>query len=511
MEQVIETNAPVPSLAAMSTYREGVNPLRPYYRAPVIGETMTDPVSAATSATKGQYGIGQATADAGGHYASKARHALSDIDYRGYLHDSSPSVMQNVKELVDELMWKYTSVLMAQPFEVAKTILQARDQDEDAALRVAEPEAARKKTSSRTGSAYDYHDSDSEEEVSYFTSHVPGTPTSSYSRGLNKSRAQSPPPPASIPTKAAPPEHYIHVRRPDSVLDVIGQLWQKDGAWGVWKGSNATFLYNVLQSLLENWGRSFLSAVFNVPDLGVKDDFDRLIDIASPYPWASLFVAAGAAVVTGVLLSPLDLVRTRLIMTPISKGQRRTMAALRALPSYLCPSAIALPTILNSLVHPFLTLSTPLVLRTRFMIDRKVSPMTFSVAKFFASSAAVLMKLPIETVLRRGQMAVLSSQEYVRALGGPDKKFDTVVPLGHYNGVVGTMYHIATEEGARLNPTAANTSGIKQGKSKTKMLQTTRIKGQGMEGLYRGWKVSWWGLVGLWAASMASNGGEGEF
>lgn len=139
----------------MSTYREGVNPLRPYYRAPVIGETMTDPVSAATSATKGQYGIGQATADAGGHYASKARHALSDIDYRGYLHDSSPSVMQNVKELVDELMWKYTSVLMAQPFEVAKTILQARDQDEDAALRVVEPEAARKKTFSRTGSTYE--------------------------------------------------------------------------------------------------------------------------------------------------------------------------------------------------------------------------------------------------------------------------------------------------------------------------------------------------------------------
>lgn len=109
------------------------------------------------------------------------------------------------------------------------------------------------------------------------------------------------------------PEHYITIRRPDSILDVIGQLWQKDGAWGVWKGSNATFLYTVLQSLLENWSRSFLSAIFNVPDLGVKDDIDRLIDIASPYPWASLFVAATAAVATGVLLSPLDIVRTRLV------------------------------------------------------------------------------------------------------------------------------------------------------------------------------------------------------
>ena len=107
------------------------------------------------------------------------------------------------------------------------------------------------------------------------------------------------------------PSHCLDIKRADAITDVIGQLWQKDGAWGVWKGSNATFLYTVLQSLLENWSRSFLSAVFNVPDLGVKDDLDRLVDIASPYPWVSLFVAAAAAVTTGVLLSPLDLVRTR--------------------------------------------------------------------------------------------------------------------------------------------------------------------------------------------------------
>lgn len=495
---------------AMSTHREDVNPLRPYYRAPVIGET-TDPVSAASA---GHYGVGHAigSGGGGGRYASKARGVLADIDYKGYLNDSSPSVMQNVKELVDELIWKYTAVLMAQPFEVAKTILQARDQDENAALVAAEPEAPKRQNSNRSGSIYDYHDSDSEgEEASYFTSNVPGTPKPSYNRGFSSRRPQSPLQSSQVVKKTAISEHYINLNRPDSVLDVIGQLWQKDGVWGVWKGSNATFLYTVLHSLLENWGRSFLSAIFNVPDLGVKDDIDRLIDIASPYPWASLFVAAGAAVVTGVLLSPLDLVRTRLIMTPVSKGQRRTVATLRALPSYFCPSAIALPTILNSLVHPFLTLSTPLVLRSRFMIDRQVSPTTFSIAKLFASSTAVLVKLPIETVLRRGQMAVLSGQDYVRALGGKDQKLDTIVPIGRYNGVIGTMYHITTEEGTRENPAAAKATD-KKGKMKhNKTFQPTHMKGQGLEGLWRGWKVTWWGLVGLWAASVVGNGGEGEF
>jgi fusion and transport protein UGO1 len=111
--------------------------------------------------------------------------------------------------------------------------------------------------------------------------------------------------------KSGLPDEFLNIRRSDSVTQVISALWQKEGAWGVWKGSNATFLYTVLQSLLENWSRSFLSAILNVPDLGVREDIDRLVDIASPYPWASLFVAATAAVATGVLLSPLDLVRTR--------------------------------------------------------------------------------------------------------------------------------------------------------------------------------------------------------
>jgi fusion and transport protein UGO1 len=81
---------------------------------------------------------------------------LTDLDYNGYLGDSSPSAVQAIKELLDELIWKYTSVLMAQPFEVAKTILQVRDQDENAALSgISEPELLKRRTSSYGGSIYD--------------------------------------------------------------------------------------------------------------------------------------------------------------------------------------------------------------------------------------------------------------------------------------------------------------------------------------------------------------------
>ncbi|TQS31880.1 hypothetical protein Golomagni_07829, partial [Golovinomyces magnicellulatus] len=377
---------------------------------------------------------------------------FNDLDYKGVLDDGSPTVAQSLKEFLDDLVWKYTSVLMAQPFEVAKTILQARDQDENAALVYADGEPFKNQFANQGLAIHDNDGSDSEgEEAAFFTYNAPETPTHSYRSGSlsNRRTPMSPLQSPKLPKKPAVPDHYLALHHSDSVMEVIGQLWQQDGVWGVWKGSNATFLYNVLQSLLENWSRSFLSAIFNVPDLGVKDDIDRLIDIATPYPWASLFVAATAAVVTGLILAPLDLVRTRLIMTSVTKGQRRTLATLRALPSYLCHSILTIPTILTSLVNPIFTLSTPLVLRTRFMIDSQASPLTYSLAKFFASSAAILVKLPLETVLRRGQMAVLTSQDYIKALSGTGQRMETVVPPGRYYGIFGTMYHITSAEGMR--------------------------------------------------------------
>ena len=134
----------------MSTHRDGVNPLRPYYIPPTIGER-AEPVS--SPSPNPFSGSGSAK---GSGYASRARDVLTDLDYNTYLGDDTPSVVQNVKDLLDELLWKYTSVLMAQPFEVAKVILQVRDQDESAALpSPAEPEMLKKRTSSYGGSIYD--------------------------------------------------------------------------------------------------------------------------------------------------------------------------------------------------------------------------------------------------------------------------------------------------------------------------------------------------------------------
>ena len=111
----------------MANHNDGVNPLRPYYIPPSIGEPPE------VLPTPGPRAFAQANST--GRYASKARDIFSDIDYKDY--EPSPSVVQTVKEVLDELLWKYTSVLMAQPFEVAKTIMQVRAQDDLGGLAAA--------------------------------------------------------------------------------------------------------------------------------------------------------------------------------------------------------------------------------------------------------------------------------------------------------------------------------------------------------------------------------------
>ena len=95
---------------------------------------------------------------------------------------------------------------------------------------------------------------------------------------------------------------------------MISQEWTKEGGWGVWKGSNTTFVYGVLLQTLEKWSRSFLSALLNVPDPDLTTGLEMSADLlGTPYPWASLGVAIAAAVATGLILAPLDLIRTKYV------------------------------------------------------------------------------------------------------------------------------------------------------------------------------------------------------
>jgi fusion and transport protein UGO1 len=86
------------------------------------------------------------------------------------------------------------------------------------------------------------------------------------------------------------------------------------------------------------------------------------------------------------------------------------------------------------------------------------------------------------------------------------------VPVGPYKGVWGTIWFIVREEGQsvpvsqQVAASLATTPGMQENVRR----QPPR-RGQGMNGLWRGWRVGFWGLVGMWGASALGGGGEGAF
>jgi fusion and transport protein UGO1 len=311
----------------MATSRDTPNPLRPYYRPPSIGI----PIDTPGTTSSGTHGLGPKNGSAAS-YASSARDMFSELDYGDYLSDNTPTAVESVRKQVDDWFYKYTSILLAQPFDVAKLVLQVRSHDlEDESIPLSIRNTGSRQSSYRNSAYSDvwivpkvqksfdltckqYPSDDSDpDEPAYFTATAPLSHSYSPPRSRRRHGSESsfPPPP---PKDHSPPTHQLILKRPDSILEVISQEWTKEGGWGVWKGSNTTFVYSVLVQTLEKWSRGLLSALLNVPDPDLATGLEMSADlIGSPYPWASLGVAIAAAVATGLILAPLDLIRTKYV------------------------------------------------------------------------------------------------------------------------------------------------------------------------------------------------------
>ena len=87
------------------------------------------------------------------------------MDYTEYISDAAPSSSEVGKRLVEQAIWKYTSIFLAQPFEVAKTVLQVQLLEGDQQLPLQARTAAKARRYADT-----YRDSDEPYDVcSWFT------------------------------------------------------------------------------------------------------------------------------------------------------------------------------------------------------------------------------------------------------------------------------------------------------------------------------------------------------
>jgi fusion and transport protein UGO1 len=169
------------------------------------------------------------------------------------------------------------------------------------------------------------------------------------------------------------------------------------------------------------------------------------------------------------------------MLTPTTYPPRNLLPSLRLLPSLLCPPSLMPITILHSMLPSMISASTPLLLRSTYNLDPLSSPTTYSFLTGFGTLIQLAIQLPLETVLRRAQIAFpMNNSHELRTVVKTPQKF---------TGIVATVWEITRMEKATEKD----------------------VGPQGMKGLIRGWRVGAWSAVGLWGAgTMAGYVGSSE-
>lgn len=470
----------------MQDPRHVPNPLRPYYVPPSIG---TESLPNATASTKAPTG---------------SSFRFPDLDYADYISEASPSLPGSIKSIVDQALWKYTSVVLGQPFEVAKLILQARvAQDE-------EEEPLKKEKNAREDDLTDPYDEDynrsSDDEPNYFTSTAPFEQSTS-SRSPIRGRRGRPPRGTTSgrhPDQTQQSDGRIYLKNPHSLLDALSALSSSGGALAMWRATNSTFVYNILTRTLETFFRSFLAAMFGiaendvlVPELTGAGVIPDVSILASASPIATVLISTAATTISALVLAPIDAARTRLILTPSSQEPRNLLGTLRTLPTpYVIPSHLIPITFFSSTLPTLISTSTPVFLKSYLGLDPAMNPASWSLASFVGSALDLSIKFPLETVLRRAQIATWTSPTHSPpSTSSKRKAITTIVPVQQsYRGIVPTMWSIVREEG--YSESQKDRTAALMGRAPRR-----KRKGQGFEGLYRGWRVGFWGLIGIWGSS----------
>ncbi|KAF9885634.1 mitochondrial fusion and transport protein ugo1 [Aspergillus nanangensis] len=482
-----------------SSAPHGPNPLRPYYFPPSMG------LDAANTSSSSPPDASSAQV-----FGGSARDLLPDLDYSEYL-DNSPSVSSWVRDALDRALWRYMSVLFAQPFDVAKTILQAYTVSEVGGGRALEDQHTQG-AGSRSDSYEEDEEDDllsSDDESNYFTSAAPAVSSPSTPRSRKPRRHITD---RSGYIRPSSSRHALAIKNPGSLMEVISQLWTASGPTSPWKASNATFIYNFLQPTLNTFIRSLLSAIVGLPEEDISPSLAADI-LASASPIATLLLSLISTSLTAILLSPIDTARTLLILTPVTHGPRSLIRAIRQIPTPNCtiPSHLVPITVLHSCLPSFITNTTPLFLKHYLSLDPILNPSTWGLFTFIASGLELTVKFPLETVLRRAQIATftspslrqqssgsLRSQTPSSSSAGEVAEIETIVPTPQtYRGIVGTMWGIVYEEGVQPAPEADRAHDVLN-----KSIGVRKRQGQGIYGLYRGWRTGMWGVAGIWGAGL---------
>ncbi|KAF9109443.1 hypothetical protein BGX27_007602 [Mortierella sp. AM989] len=245
---------------------------------------------------------------------------------------------------------------------------------------------------------------------------------------------------------------YDDDSRPSFQLPPIeGGIWQvnkalffhpTEGWTSLWKGHNASWLYEMLHLLVQPNLETTLNDTFSL-----YDDTVPLAQLDRPGP--NLTTLVTSHLVAGFILSPLELVRTRLVVQSSDPRQRKYTGVFNCISTIIYEEGFTalwggvnlVPTILYHTLTPLISNSVPLIIERVLNISPDESPFSYEVAELCLEVLDLLIRLPIETVRKRLQIQIQAKI--------PGKRYETVVETRKrpYAGVIDCVYRIIREEG----------------------------------------------------------------
>ncbi|KAH3685477.1 hypothetical protein WICPIJ_003545 [Wickerhamomyces pijperi] len=391
------------------------------------------------------------------------RDVYSDLEFMEYFETGN--IVELLKSMINSLVRGYSKCLIAQPFEVGRLLLQVGDFETKMGNLIKEQEERKRES----GASED----EEEEELNYFESKDKDTEEPQYRKtrvirapsvSHKKSKPQATQKELKLTKKNTQSKYLTPVTL--NTIDVISALLSSEGMRGLWRASNVTFVYGALSSTLEAWITGFISPFLQIPD-------PFFVDVVhSNDPLTTLLLSLSATVITGLLLAPLDLIRTRLIVTKIGSSERSIRKTISRLNYYTVPISLVVPVTMNTLASQVFKKVTPYLLFVHCGIDAIASPVTYSICSLLSSVMELFVKLPIETILRRAQVHYLVKDAEIssNALKIQDSDSKLVVKFAGYSGIFTTLYDAYFNKG----------------------------ENSGVEAIWRGWRVGLLNVVAEW-------------
>lgn len=273
-------------------------------------------------------------------------------------------------------------------------------------------------------------------------------------------------------------------------IDIISALLSKEGPRGILKALNTSFLMNTLQYTLESWICGLFAGLLNLPD-------PLFVDlIHSPNMNLSFLLSLLSNFISNILITPFQLIRMKFIITNSNKGIRSFREILWSLPRsfiFSIPKELMAPILITNLIKS-LTLHYPNYLITSTLsISKYNSPISYQILSLFSNIISLFIKLPFETLLNRAQVNYLltckSTPKYLQV-----KEDELCVKFGGYYGYLSSIYYIFFG----LKPVDYNDDVVLD-------IDNEKEINKGYESVFRGWRIGMIQIVSKFILNLLNN------